>query len=118
MAESLTDWLASSVRKAAVVSSKQSAAEGDDVDLGDIAFQRGSKVQIKRFLKYEEPSGDGPGQRPLAQDAHHAQGGEDGEATAPMKPALWAVVGDRCCEVLVRFSPECVTWFDTYVAYL
>lgn len=95
MAESLTSWLTPALRSAMSLADFQ-AEEGHSA-LDDLPYHKGAKLQIRRFLGYEEN--------------FPTQPNSEGQS-CKRKPPLWAVASDRYFDICVRFSADCVTWFD------
>ncbi|PWN33312.1 uncharacterized protein FA14DRAFT_161231 [Meira miltonrushii] len=99
MAESLTPWMARSVCHGLLDITKEQKKQyslGDDDEIAEenddvTSFQRGSKVQIVRFLGFG------------AANVIHRQQDDT---------ALWAIVADRTHWTCVKFSKECVDSFD------
>lgn len=97
MAESLTPWMAKSVCQSVPDihrSSKKSAKrhlQPKEIE-DETSFQRGSKVQIVRFLGFDGDS--------TYQSFHQNNS------------ALWAIVADRSHWICVKFSKDCVALFD------
>lgn len=114
MADSITAWMATSVCNTIVAHGPLTNASC--VCLSDeMAFQKGSKVQIVRFLGFGLHGQIGADDtvesgKDAKETNARTQKGQELHGNQPS--SLWAIVSDRRSWVCVKFSKECVAWFD------